>query len=62
MEQGGSGRVGHMEFREWNQGSRLEWRIENGYEVRVLETNMGQGGTGIGVPVQCCTECNTHWN
>ena len=20
--------------------------------------NMGQGGAGIGVPVQCCTECN----
>ena len=23
-----SGRVGHMEFQEGNQGSRLEWRIE----------------------------------
>ena len=20
---------------------------------------MGQGGVGIGVPVQCCTECNS---
>ena len=21
---------------------------------------MGQGGAGIGVSVQCCTECNMH--
>ena len=41
--------------------SRLKVRMErsNGYEVRVLEMNMGQGGAGIGVPVQCYTECNT---
>ena len=31
----------------------------NKYEVRVLEINMGQGGAGIRVLVQCCTECNT---
>ena len=58
MGWGRSGRVRHTEFREWNQGSRLKWR-SNGYEVRVLEINMGQGGAGIGVPVWCCTECNT---
>ena len=59
MEQGRSGRVGHTEFREWSQGSKLEWRIErNGYEARVLETNMGQGEAGISVPVWCCTEYN----
>ena len=28
MDWGGSGRVGHTEFQEWNQGSKLEWRIE----------------------------------
>ena len=28
MEQGRLGRVGHTEFREWNQGSKSEWRIE----------------------------------
>ena len=47
MEWGESGRVGHMEFQKQNQGLKLEWRIEKyGYEVRILETNMGQGGAG----------------
>ena len=55
MEWGGSGRVGHTESRV---KVRMENRKSNGYEVRVLETNMVQGGVGIGVPVQCCMECN----
>ena len=28
MEWGRLGRVGHTEFQEWNQGLKLEWRIE----------------------------------
>ena len=41
--------------------ARFEVRMENRKvmdKVRVLEMNMGQGGAGIRVPVQCCTECN----
>ena len=63
MEQGRSGRVRHMEFQEWNQGLKLEWRIESKeYEVR--EQKWNKGGIGIGVPVWGCTECNsklTRW-
>ena len=46
--------------------SRVEVRMENtksnGYKVRVLETNLGEGGVGIRVPVQCCMECNMESN
>ena len=28
--------------------------------VMVLETNSGQGGVGIGILVQCYTECNRY--
>ena len=47
-----------MEFRECNQGLKLEWRIERQWIRSKGLGNMGLGETEIGVPVQCCTECN----
>ena len=51
----GTGRVGEGQAYEV-----LRTESSNGYEVRVLETNMGQGGAGIRVLVWCCMECNTN--
>ena len=50
-------------YRVLRTESRVKVRMENRnvmdtQQGRVLEMNMGQGGTGIGVPIWCCMEFN----